>query len=131
MVEQPKIRELNLGFLPARFFVCTSQAEFEHTCITVTNDKSPGAWLSDGAEGTTHICDMPNLSKRIVIVCIEEAAKIPPHHMVSVVAHECLHVVQAIEQVMSEEKPGIEYPAYLIGELAKFVWLQYHPEEGN
>lgn len=127
MVNTPvaELREFNLSFLPARLFVCLSQAEYDRVVTEVHGEDSNEKWLDPTSQdGCTQICDSAKAETRLIVVCIDPAVCPDLKRLVEVAAHEACHVVQMIERVMSEKEPGMEYPAYLLGKVTQFIFNQ-------
>lgn len=117
----PQIRELDFTLFPIRLFVCLNQEEFDHVSATVAFISNPGLWLPGDAGASTHITDTP--TGRVAVICIGWTDQ-PLDWLMEMITHESYHVLRSLEDAMKESEPGSEYPAYVIGRIARFTAMQ-------
>jgi len=60
-----------------------------------------------------------------VLITLDDELDSDPVELISVIAHECYHLACHTLRAASEEEPGEETVAYLVGDLVKTIWEDY------
>lgn len=68
------------------------------------------------------------LKTKAAITFCDELKDYPADEIAGLVVHECMHVVQCMNEEMEEQKPGHEFEAYLIQSLVQEVLIALEDE---
>lgn len=61
----------------------------------------------------------------MMVLLSEKAMRLPLHEVVGILAHECRHAVDRLNEAIQEHNPGLEATAYLTGWMMELCTDQY------
>lgn len=85
----------------------------------------PGAWVSCGANATTHMWEAPNRAP-VCVVAFDAQGEPSGMEIAGVLVHEAVHVWQFYrDEILRERHPAVEQEAYAIQWIAQTLMDAY------
>lgn len=130
-VDAPCLRYFHMGQWPCYVGFTASQAEYDAKMQRLKVD-DPSPWITGAhSHATTHF--LTNRDMLTIIVCIQRDRRRSIEQVASLLAHEALHVVQAMEeQFYPSGRFDHESAAYLLQYLTQQFLYEYRkPGKGS
>lgn len=101
---------------PIYWTIVTDERQFPHVLKDIYHPEKPPPrdWFTDTtAPGITHAFSSSD-GGLFCVVCIRGMEEHDPLSVVSLIAHEAVHIWQDVREYLSEEHPSIEFEAYSV-----------------
>lgn len=102
--------------------LCVDEQAYLAECRRLRNSDPP-PFVSNGRDAMVHF--MVQGMRELALVCIRVRRGIDRNQVVSLLLHEAVHIWQAMEDKIGEDKPGKEIEAYHIQRIAQDLIYWY------
>ena len=122
---------------PFCYGLCTSEKDFHRELkrLRIKPTHWPhflGTSENSGADATTHHFEESNGNEACIIVCIGNTKGRTREQINAMLAHEAVHIWQAIREDLGEDRPSHEFEAYAIQQISHNLMIAYtdHKKRG-